>query len=155
MQNHYSEAFPEIDTCPHFTSFQALRLKGKVVLGLNANHAVLLDILERVLNFCISSAVPFHPSPLPILFKRSLRVTGVFLVVSFSYESSHVTNKCGLTVIANIFAGLGIAEVVLQDSDSYKLMRTWHCQKDAKRYQICFFDLMLCIIFSDLRKSFN
>ena len=69
--------------------------------------------LERVFNFCVGGVALFHPSPFPILFNRSLRVTGVVLVVSFFYESAHVTFMCGSTAIANIFAGLRIAEVVL------------------------------------------
>ena len=113
VQNHNSEAFPAIKTCPHCTLFQALRLKGKVVHGLNASHVALFYILERAFNFCVGDVAPFHPSPFPILFNRSLRVTGVVLVVSFFYESPHVTFKCGSTAIANIFAGLRIAEVVL------------------------------------------
>ena len=113
MQNHNCEAFPAIKTYPHCTLFQALRLKGKVVHGLNASHVALFYIFERVFNFCVGNVAPFHPSPFPILFNRSLRVTGVVLVVSFFYESPHVTFKCGSTAIANIFAGLRIAEVVL------------------------------------------
>ena len=49
-----------------------------------------------------------------------------------------MTFKCGLTAIANIFASLGIAEVVLQDSDSSKLMKAWHRQKDAKDIRYVF-----------------
>ena len=57
----------------------------------------------------------FGLSPFPVLYNCSIRVTGVVEVVSFFYKSPHVTFKCGLTVITSIFAGLGIAEVALQD----------------------------------------
>ena len=60
MQNHNSEAFTVIETCPHCTLFQFLWLKGKVV------HAVLLHILERVLNFCVGGVAPFIPPPSPL-----------------------------------------------------------------------------------------
>ena len=76
--------------------------------GLNASYTVLFYILKRVLNFCVGGVAPFHPSLFPVLSNR-----GVVLVVSFFYELPHVSFKCGLTAIANIFAGLGIAEVVL------------------------------------------
>ena len=44
---------------------------------------------------------------------KSVTKSGVVLVVSFFYESPHVTSKCDYKAIANIFAGLEIAEVVL------------------------------------------
>ena len=114
-------------------------------------------ILERVLNFCVGGVAPFHPSPLPPPHTVQLQHSchRRVLVVSFFYESPHMTFKCGLTAMANIFAGLGIAEVVLQDSDSSKLMKAWHRQKDAKRYKICFFNPVVSRIFSDWRNSFN
>ena len=63
MRSHNSQVFPVMETHPHLTLFQALRLKGKVVQGLNASHAVLLYILERVLNFCVGGVAPFIAPP--------------------------------------------------------------------------------------------
>ena len=46
-------------------------------------------------------------------------------VISLVYKSPHVTFKSGFTAVTNISTGLGIAEVIAEDSDSDTLTKTW------------------------------
>ena len=78
--------------------------------------------LKRILDFCHGSITALY---LTIRLHFSLHVIGGVYVISLVYKSPHVTFKSGYTVVTNIFASLGIAEVVTEDSDSDTLTETW------------------------------
>lgn len=103
-------------------SSQSSRLEQKIVQCLNTSHAMFRHTLKRILNFCNSGITALDPI---IQFNCNLHVFGGVYVISLIYKSPHVTLKSGYTAITNIFAGLGVAEVVPQDFDSGTLTNTW------------------------------
>ena len=78
--------------------------------------------LKRILDFCYSSITALY---LSIRFNCNLHVIGGVYVISLVYKAPHVTFKSGYTAVTNIFPGLGIAEVIAEDSDSDTLTKTW------------------------------
>ena len=74
------------------------------------------------MDFCYSGITALYPT---IRFNYNLHVIGGVYVISLVYKSLHVTFKSGYTAVTNISAGLGIAEVIAEDSDSDTLTKTW------------------------------
>ena len=81
-----------------------------------------LHTLKRILDFCYSGITALYPT---IRFNRNLHAIDGVYVISLVYKSPHVTFNSGHTTVTNISAGLGIAEVIVEDSDSDTLTKTW------------------------------
>ena len=110
-------------------SSQSSWLEQEIVQCLNSSHAMFRHTLKRILDFCYSGITALYPT---IRFNCNLHVIGGVYVISLVYKSPHVTFKSGYTAVTNIFTGLGIAEVIAEDSDSDTLTKTWQWQNKIR-----------------------
>ena len=113
--------------CPHCMpsklSVQLTWTRNCSVLELQSCYVS--SYFEKNLGFLLQ----WHNSPLP---HHTIQLQPSCHWRCHKYKSEHLTFKSGYTAVTNIFPGLEIAVVIVEDSNSDTLTKTWQWQSKLR-----------------------